>query len=279
MPARRSQPSGQRSGATALACRFGAFAKALLDPALPLPPGLVGPDGLPSARRFGVYRNNVVVGLVGALKDAYPVLLRLLGEAFFCAMAREFVVRRPPRHPVMLDYGEGFAEFLEGFGPVATLPYLADVARLERAWLQAYHAADARVLAPSALQRLDPRAFPGLRLALHPATRLLRSGYPVLSIWWTNVGDAAATEHLDLARGGEDALVTRPEANVRVRRLPPGAFNFIDTLATGAPVAVATRAAFDETPAFDLAATLVGLLEAGALAELNPPDTRLKERL
>ncbi len=34
------------------------FAAALLDPARPTPPGVVGPDGDPSHKRFAVYRNN-----------------------------------------------------------------------------------------------------------------------------------------------------------------------------------------------------------------------------
>ena len=47
------------------------FAAAVLDAALPMPAGLVGPDGEPSLKRFAVYRNNVVAGLTEALKDAF----------------------------------------------------------------------------------------------------------------------------------------------------------------------------------------------------------------
>ena len=43
------------------------FGAAILNPQAALPSGLVGPDGEPSLRRFSVYRNNVVVGLVDAL--------------------------------------------------------------------------------------------------------------------------------------------------------------------------------------------------------------------
>ena len=46
-----------------LAERQGAIAAALLDPALPVPLGLLGPAGEPSPRRFAVYRNNVVASL------------------------------------------------------------------------------------------------------------------------------------------------------------------------------------------------------------------------
>ena len=69
-----------------LADRQREFGAAILDARRPPPRGLVGPDGAPSARRFAVYRNNVVVGLIETLKDAYPVVHRLVGAEFFRAM-------------------------------------------------------------------------------------------------------------------------------------------------------------------------------------------------
>jgi len=50
------------------------FAAALLDPNMPVPLGLVGPDRETSEKRFNVYRNNVVAGLVEALKAAFPAV-------------------------------------------------------------------------------------------------------------------------------------------------------------------------------------------------------------
>jgi hypothetical protein len=119
------------------------FSDALLDPAAPCPPGLSSWNGSDPAQRFAIYRNNVVVGLVDALADTYPVTQELVGEAFFRAMVREFVRAAPPRSPVLALYGQGFAEFIESFPPAAGLPYLAEVARLEMLRVRAWHAADA----------------------------------------------------------------------------------------------------------------------------------------
>ena len=49
-----------------------AFAQALLDPDLPCPSGLCTWNGSDPARRFAVYRNNVVVSLIDALADIVP---------------------------------------------------------------------------------------------------------------------------------------------------------------------------------------------------------------
>ncbi len=127
-----------------LAERQRGFAAALLDPGLPMPDGLVGPDGEPGPKRFAVYRNNVVAGLTETLKDAFPAVHRIVGTDFFRAMARAYVLVEPPRSPIMLDYGAGFPDFIRQFDPAAGLPYLADVARIERAWTEAYHAPEAR---------------------------------------------------------------------------------------------------------------------------------------
>ena len=64
-----------------------------------------GRMGAPDARRFAVYRNNVAVGLIGALEARYPVSRRIAGDDLFRAMARAFVRAHKPRSPVMIAYG------------------------------------------------------------------------------------------------------------------------------------------------------------------------------
>ena len=68
-----------------------AFAEALLSPESDHPPGLRTWNGSDPGPRFAVYRNNLVVSLVDALADTYPVVQEMVGVEFFRAMAREFV--------------------------------------------------------------------------------------------------------------------------------------------------------------------------------------------
>ena len=231
------------------------FAAALASSATP--PFTRGRAGRPDARRFAVYRNNVAVGLIGALEARYPVTRRLVGDAFFRAMAGAFVAARKPASPVMIAYGADFPGFVAGFAPARELVYLADVARLENAWVEAYHAAEAAPLQISDLAALDATRLGDLTFAFHPAARLLRFDHPAASIW-------AAHQDADEPRapevwGEEAALIVRPHADVEVRRLPPGGFSFASALLSGATLA---RAAPE---AEDVGAHLVGLVEAGAL--------------
>lgn len=248
-----------------------AFATAILDPDRPVPPGLIGPDGEPSAKRFAVYRNNVVAGLGETLKAAFPVVRRIVGEEFFAAMARIYVSREPPRSPIMLDYGAGFPDFVGAFEPAAALPYLRDVARLERAWAEAYHAAEAEPADLAALGRIRPDHLPRISLTLHPSARVVRSSFPAVTIWRMNI-DGGVPAAVDIDGGGEDALVVRPATEVEIRVLPAGAAVFIQALAAGMPIAGATKSAFDDDPGFDLARALGGLLAADAVVGWNLRD-------
>lgn len=239
------------------------FARALLDATRATPRGLVGPDGLPSPRRFAVYRNNVVAGLIETLKENYPAVHRIVGDEFFRAMAGQFATTHPPQSPIMLSYGEGFPEFIDGFEPATALPYLADVARIERAWTEAYHAADAEPLSASDLLAIDQDRLAQVRLALHPSLRVTQSQFPALTIWRMNIA-GGEPEAVDIGADGEDALIIRPSAEVRVHQIPMGAAALVRSLGAGRPVVAAAIAALEVSVYFDLSATLAGLIEAGA---------------
>ena len=238
------------------------FAAALRDPDLPIPADCVDPDGCPDTKRFAVYRNNVVSSLIESLGESYPAVRRLLGEACFRETARAHAAQDLPRSPVMLEYGAEFPAFLAQFEPLADFPYLSDVARIERAWLESYHAAEAAPLDPSALAGVPEHRAGDLCLTLHPSVRIVQSSFPALSIWRKNIGDAAV-QPIDLEGGGEDALVARPEAEVQVRALPAGGALFLAALAENECLAKAAERASESCPEFNLTDHLTGLLATG----------------
>ena len=237
------------------------FARALVNPSQPAPAATRRSDGRSVERRFAVYRNNVAVALIGALEARYPVVRRLVGDDFFRAMAGAYVAAEKPRAPTLIHYGDGFPDFVAGFPPAGAVAYLADVARLENAWIEAYHAAEAAALSLDALAAIAPDGFEALRFRPHPAARLLSFAHPAASIWDASQGDGEPRPPENWA--GEEALVTRPDADVFVRVLPPGGFAFATALFSGASLGEA--AALAAADGFDPGAHLVGLVEAGAL--------------
>lgn len=247
-----------------------AFAPALLDPARNAPAIVTGPNGRAAGRRYDVYRNNVTVSLIDALAAIYPAVQRITGADFFRAMARFHVRSNPPASPLLFEYGRSFPEFIARYEHAQTMPWLADVARIERAWLDAYHAADALPLSPARLSSVPPDRLADLAFTPHPAARCLRSRYAAVTIFAANRDDAPVMR-ID-ASTPEDALVTRPEFDVAVRRLPPGGAVFADHLISGRPLGEAAASALEASPEFDIAANIAGLVEAGAFTSLACGD-------
>jgi hypothetical protein len=147
---------------------------------------------------------------------------------------------------------------------------LADVARIERVWLDAYHAADAPALPAAALAQLSADRLGDIIFRVHPATRIVRSAYPAVAIFAMNRADGPVTSLKSSA--AEDALVTRPDMEVDVRLLPPGNATFLASLIDGATLTDATSRALDETSSFDLSASIAGMIEAGVFTTLRLGD-------
>lgn len=240
------------------------FTAALFDAARPVPEGLVDPDGRPAGRRFDVYRNNVAVSLTEALETGFPVLRKLLGEANFKGLAGLFLRAHPPGSPRLMHYGAEMPGFLEGLPQLAHLPYLPDVARLELALRESYHAADAVPVDPSALAALPPERLGDVRLGLAPAVRVLSSRWPVHGIWRRNTDAGAPKPEMR----PEDVLVARPEYDPVPVLLPPGGAAFLRALGAGHTVARALDVTADY-PDFDLTATLSALLSGAAITRLE----------
>ncbi|MCA0922428.1 DNA-binding domain-containing protein [Pseudooceanicola nanhaiensis] len=225
-----------------------AFRAALLDSDMPVPAGLSDGAGQPAGRRYAVYRNNVAVALGEALESGFPAVAGLLGPQNFRMVAGIYLRRHPPTSPVMPLYGAGFAAFLETAEALARWPYLGDVARLEYALRQAYHAADAEPLSPEALTSLATGDLPRTRLRLAPALQVVRSPYPVIDIRNRALGLGQS-----IGTRGQCALVTRPEFDPVADPLPQADAALLDRLMAGDTLGAALEeTGTDPTPLLSL---------------------------
>lgn len=251
------------------------FASALLDAALPVPPGLRAWNGSDPGPRFAVYRNNVVHSLVNVLADTFPVVRQLVGGEFFGAMARLYLVEHPPASALMHRYGEGLPDWISDFEPARELPYLADVARLEWARLRAFHATDAEPVEDQVLIGLmqTPERLAGTSLALHPSAAIVRSSHPIVSLWSAHqIDDAARDLQLSALRmdAAEAALVFRARSDdALVLELPAADAALSAAIAAGTPLGDAQRA----HPQADLVRVLTLLLRHGLVTGADAPPS------
>jgi len=246
-----------------------AFFDALLDPELQPPAGLTAWNGSDVATRFAVHRNNVTVSLIDALAETCPVTQELVGREFFRAMARVFISAVPPRTKVLAFYGEELPGFIEGFAPAGPVPYLADVARLEILRVHAFHARDADRLPADALEQALARVddLPGTSMVLHPSLGLLRSRYAVVSLWAAHQG-LADLSGVD-PDSAENALVIRPQLDVEVIGLKPGAADFVARLMQGQSLGFAAGQAGEAHADFDLAEAVGLLVQHQCISSFN----------
>jgi hypothetical protein len=142
-----------------------------------------------------VHRHTLRANLQAALRTAYPVVERLVGEEFFAYAAQAFISRQPSQSSNLEDYGVGFADFLRDFAPAASLPYLRGVAMLE-----------------AAIERIA-------RAPDDAATQLLQSPYPVLRIWQVNQPGWSGDDVVDLDAGPDDLRVYREQGEVLIESL------------------------------------------------------------
>lgn len=189
--------------------------------------------GLAPRHRLNIYRNTMLGTLANALRLSFPAVHRLVGADFFEGAAQAFARVQPPRCADLNVYGAEFADFLHRFEPAATLAYLADVARLEWAVNQALHASDASALDPSTLTSVAPCDHDRVCFVAHPSISLLRSEFPIDTIW------RAVLQHDDATMAAIDLhepvylLVERLIDELDVERLDEGAWHFAVALLGG----------------------------------------------
>lgn len=245
---------------------------ALLDSTAACPDAVGGAQAGQRARRFDVYRNNRAVSLIENLQATYPAVEKLVGGTFFTAAARAFIDVHPPSSPVMAEFGVQFGEFVAKLPGSQSIPYIADVAAIEWARNAAYHAADTPILTLHALAQYPVDALPGLALQRHPAVSVVRSAWPVGSIWSDSVHPSEDTRAIDM-QAGEFVVIARPEWDVLVHTLAAPTADFLDAMLQAHSIGSAAERVLTDHADFDPGAHLAHLIGLGLFAKLPTADT------
>lgn len=236
-----------------------------------------GPTDLPdllqgdAARRTAgltAYRRNALLNAQHALCLAYPVLAQVVGEEFMRALGRDYWQAHPSHSGDLNDYGADLAERLAGPAEKIGRPWLVELARLEWAVHIASRAVDLAPQPLAALQACAPEQLPGLRLALHPATCLLASPWPLASLWRQHQPDYQGA--LDLDHGGpEIAWVARSAWRVDLRALGAAEAAFWQAAQAGHTLTDMIEQALEHDPGFDPAASLQQAFTQGLIVSLH----------
>jgi hypothetical protein len=203
-------------------------------------------DGIAPDARLNIYSNTCAGNLVGALRISFPAVRKLVGDDFFEGAALVFIAAVPPKSAYLNAYGAEFPEFLAQFPPASSVPYLADVARLEWAVNVALHAEDAPVLDAAKLACLSGDADPSF-------------------VWRAVIDDNdTALAAIDLAQGPAFLVVGRGSDGLAVGRLSEDEWRFAQNLFAGVPLARALA-----TVSTDMSTSLAAHLAAGRFTDIR----------
>ena len=243
------------------------FAAHLFDPEANAPTGVVDPDGSPAPKRYSVYKNNVVVSYLEALAAAYPACKNLVGEDFFNAIGRAYLNATPPNSQLMILFGEGYSEFLKGYEPAQQIPFLPDVAKLERAWRLAYHSADIAPISPEKLGSIPPETLGDAQIQFLPSVAIIASHFPVHALWQA-ASNMQALNDIDPSKG-ETALIVRPDLEVMTHNIESSFGPAIQALLKGDTLNEAAEIGMATNVNFDFSAMLTVLIQSGAIADIK----------
>ncbi len=182
--------------------------------------------------RWHVYAHGYVARLVEALEADYPAIRRILGPDAFAALAERYVRAFPPRSYDLGRAGDLLPEHLTVDPAASALPFLPDLARLERAVAEAFVAADAETLSWEELLSGTAEQAAARPLVLAPGVFFLPSRWPVVSLWRTRlVADDAVS--VEVERNPEAALVFRRGRSVTCAALDAAEAAFAAAVSEG----------------------------------------------
>jgi hypothetical protein len=139
--------------------------------------------GMTPTDRLEVYRDQFWLRHLRNLADDFPTLAWAIGgAAAFAALASEYLRAFPPRTWDLQRLGSSMPEFVAGHARLGGDPLAVDAARLDWAFMEIFDAADAPAFDPSVLASTPEDAWPGARVHLRPALRLLAMGSPLLEV-------------------------------------------------------------------------------------------------
>jgi hypothetical protein len=218
-------------------------------------------------QRVDLYRSSIRANWRTALASAYPVLLALVGEAYFDALSMAYAQAHPSQSGDLNRFGAALPAFIETYEPAPRFRYFADLARLEWSLHLAYFAADANVLTQPEWAAIRPEDLLDAKLAVHPACALISSRYAIAQIWTAHQPAGSFPAALE---SPTYALVVRPLWRPHILVQCAAAHAAFDALQRGATLNEALDSAFEIDVEFNFPSQWRAWIAASAITGLQP---------
>lgn len=204
-----------------------------------------GSARLTPAMQLAIYREQFVLRHVRALREDFLSLENALGEARFESLAAAYVQQFPPSSFTLRDLGASLVRFVEEALPWSDDPLLADLARVEWAFVEAFDAPDGPALTLESLSSLAEDDWPSVRLVLQPSVQRLALAYPAHDQRLAARAAGAGAPPVPRAEPRTSHVVVfRGKQRLECLDVEAVAYALLDELARGAPLGEACERVF-----------------------------------
>ncbi|MGH7925203.1 MAG: HvfC/BufC family peptide modification chaperone [Candidatus Binatus sp.] len=226
-----------------------------------------GDERLSAEARVDIYANMYFYRILDALKEDFPATLAVLGADNFHNLVTGYILEYPPTEPSLYYCGQHLAAFLREHPLREGAPFVADLARLERASVEVFQGPDASALETDSLRAIAPEDWPAMKLRLQPAAQILALDWRVSELLRAV---EEKREWKPAGRGAFTVLVWRSNARVFYRDLEEDEAKALEAVSRGATFAdicelVAGDAEFED-PVATMDRMLARWLSEGLLA-------------
>ncbi len=143
---------------------------------------LTGNERVPPEEQLEIYREQFWLRHTSSLLEDFEGLAGVIGQRQWERLVEGYLEAHPPASFTLRDLGSRMPEYVEQQTWLSHYSLCVDMARVEWCYVEVFDAADSAPLDPAALAAIPEDAWPGARLELAPALRMLRVGYPVAAL-------------------------------------------------------------------------------------------------
>ena len=186
-----------------------------------------------------VYREQFWLRHLACLSEDFPTAVALLGAAAFKELCVRYLAAFPPTHFMLRKLGVALGQFIaESEGD----PLLAEIVRVEWAFIDAFDADDAPLLDGGAIAAATDDDWPLALIGLHPSITLLDLTWPADDLREAHAHGSAVFRPDPAPRC---LVVHRRSRKLYAERVSTGAFAVLVALARGETLEAACTHADD----------------------------------
>jgi len=223
-------------------------------------------DFVTGGERLKVYSGGYVARVHEGLKEVYETMHHLLDEESFIELTERYAEHYPSHTYNLSLVGEHLPALLHQ-APIKNRPYLEDLARLEWALAEAFHAFDDPPFHQSQLAKIPLEDWENARLIFQSSAHLLACEWSVLDLWKNR--HKLETEP-KVIKKKEYLLIGRRGIQVRCEILDPKQYQLLENLFAGKTLGEACEALADasesETEDIPVAAWFARWVQDGLVA-------------